>query len=168
MSDVPYYMIKRMFPRDTCLQMVKYKDEDFIQILFVNVVAPVEIPAPPYNFGNLQSPQDVCKILKISVNRINIPVTPALILNDFIIWLAGKEHTWKSVMADGSAANVVIPVGSKVAALFRKKSFPKEVQDTIFDGTETEIKVQLSLEYPVTITISAVLHITGNFDPSKI
>lgn len=157
-----------MFPRDTCLQLVKYKDEEFIQILFVNVFAPVTIPVPPYDFGDIKSPTDICKILKISVNGINVPVTPHVIMNDFIIWIAGKQHSWKSIMEEGSAANVVIPLGSKVAALMRKKSFPKEIQETVFDGTELKIMMEILFEVPVSITITAVLHVKGNFDPSKI
>ncbi len=168
MSDVPHYLLRRMYPRDKCLQIVKYKNEDFIQLLFINVIAPIAIPAPPYDLGNLKLPDDIGKILHIYINGINVPLTPKFLMDDVVFWFAGKEHTWKSVMEESSAANAVLAVGGKVATLIRKKSFPKEVQDTLLDRTETELKVEVSLENPKIFSVIAVLHITGDFDPSKL
>ncbi len=155
-----------MFPRDTCLQLVKFKGEDFIRLELINVISPISVPAPPYDLGNLNLPADVGKFIKISVSGINVPVTPEIFLNDFSLWSAGKQYTWKSVM-EGSAANVSIPVGGKLIALIRKKAFPKEVQAKMVDGTETEVKVEVAADNPMNIAVTAVLHVTGDFDPSK-
>jgi hypothetical protein len=88
-------------------------------------------------------------------------------MNDFNLWSAGKQHTWKSVMEQGSAAGVNIPVGGNITAMIRKKAFPKEVQAKMVEGTETEVKVDVTVDNPIKIAVTALLHVTGNFDPSK-
>ena len=47
------------------------------------------------------------KILHIYINGINVPLTPKFLMDDVVFWFAGKEHTWKSVMEESSAANAV-------------------------------------------------------------
>ncbi len=155
-----------MFPRDTCLQLVKLKGEEYIRLEMINVISPLSVPAPPYDLGKIKLPEDVGNLIKITVSGINVPVTPEIFLNDFSLWSAGKQHTWKSVM-EGSAAGVNIPVGGKLVALIKKKAFPKEVQAKMTDGTETEVKVDVTVDNPMSIAVTAVLHVTGEFDPSK-
>ncbi len=166
MSYIPKYIIKRMFPRDTCLQLVKFKGEDYVRLEMLNVISPISVPAPPYDLGNLNLPADVGKFIKIAISGINVPVTPEIFLNDFSLWSQGKQHTWDSVMK-GSAAGVNIPVGGKLVALIRKKAFPKEVQAKMVDGAETEVKVDVTVDNPMSIAVTAVLHVTGEFDASK-
>jgi hypothetical protein len=70
-------------------------------------------------------------------------------------------------MKEGSAGGVNIPVGGKLSLMIAKNIFPAKVQEMMTDGKEAEIKVDVNIGNPMSITHSAVLHTTAAFDPAN-
>ncbi|HMF33220.1 MAG TPA: hypothetical protein VKK79_17475 [Candidatus Lokiarchaeia archaeon] len=167
MSYIPKYIIKRMFPKETALQLVQYEGEDFVQLQMVNVLQPLTVPDGPYDLGSVNLPDGVADYLKLRVNGIDVPVTPEILLNDVSIWSQGTKHTWHSIMDENSAAGVSIPVGGKLTLLIRKSAFPQELLDLMADGIDAEVALEVKADNPMNFTVPATMHATGEFDPSN-
>ena len=103
MSYIPKYILKRMFPKDTCLSIVKHNGEDWVKLTMTNVISPIEVPAGKLDLGNVNLPADADKLIKIQVNGLDVPVNGDKLVNDVALANAGKLHTWKSIFEEGSA-----------------------------------------------------------------
>jgi hypothetical protein len=167
MSYIPKYIIKRMFPKDTALQLVQYEGEDFVQLQMINVLQPINVPSGPYDLGSINLPDGVGDYIHIKVNNVEAPVTPEILMNDVSLWSQGNKHTWQSIMEENSAAGATIPVGGKLTMLIRKSVFSQEVQDMMNDGADAEVSVEIKADNPTNITVPATMHVTGDFDPSN-
>ena len=161
MSYIPKYILKRMFPKDTCLSIVKHNGEDWVKLTMTNVISPIEVPAGKLDLGNVNLPADADKLIKIQVNGLDVPVTGEKLVNDVMLIQGGKIHTWKSIFEEGSASGAMVPVGSKLALAIKKKAFPDNVLSQMKDGAEAEVAVSINIDNPTQITHKAVLNDKG-------
>lgn len=157
-----------MFPKDTCLKLTKAEGKDVLVLTMVNVISPIAVPDGPIDLGGIKLPDEIGKYLKIAINGTDVPVTPEIFANDVSLWYDGKKHTFNSIFKENSAAGVSIPVGGKLALMLSKSAFPAAVQAMMADGKDAEIKVDVALNNPVSITHSAVLHAVAAFDPKNL
>lgn len=168
MSYIPKYVLKRMFKRDECMQVVKKDGKEYVQIQMINVISPMAIPEGKIDLGNVNLPADIGKFLKIKVNDADVPVTPKVLTDQVEIYEAGNKHTWDSVMNKGSAGGKTIPVGGKLTLLIEKAAFPANVVEMMKPGGIAKVKVEVTLDNPMVIEVEAELKKVGvDFDPKS-
>lgn len=170
MSYIPKYILKRMFPKDTCLSLVKYKGAEYLKLVMTNVISPIEVPSGKLDLGTIKLPDDIGKMIKIQVNGKDVPATPQILVNDVMLvsGVDGKVHTFKSIFEQNSAAGTMISVGSKIGLLIKKSAFPAAVIAEMADGKEAEISVVIA-DANVNINHKAVLNAKGaEFDPKNL
>jgi hypothetical protein len=168
MSYIPKYIIKRMFPKEECLQVVKKDGIEFIQVQMINVISPMTVPEGKIDLGGVKLPEDIGKYVKITVDGINCPVNGDNLTNDVMLFEQGNMHTWKSIFEQSSASGKTIPVGGKLTLLIRKSIFPADVQAKMKADAEVEVSVEVSIDNPVNISVKATLKKVGiDFDPKN-
>jgi len=167
MSYVPKYILKRMFPKEKCLKLVKHEGKDVIVLAMVNVISPIAVPDGPINLGPVKLPDEVEKYLKIAINGVQIPVTPQIFANDVSLWYEGKKHTANSILKESSAAGLNIPVGGILALMINKAIVPAALNSALVNGAEIEVQVDVALNNPVSVAHKAILNVGGNFDPAN-
>ena len=165
MSYIPKYIIKRMFPRKKCLSMVEYEGDEWVKLMMVNVISPIEVPEGEIDLGGIDLPNKVGEYIDIKVNDINVEATKEILLNDVILVTDGEVHTWESIFEDGSAGGKTVPVGGKIELLIKKSAFPDEVKDLMEAGEEVEVSVHTTIDNPMDITVKAIVQDAGEYSP---
>jgi hypothetical protein len=167
MSYVPKYIIKRMFPKDECLQVVTYEGKPWVQIQAINVFSPATVP-DHIDLGPVKLPDDAGKYLKISVNGTALPVTPEVLVNDVLIYVGGKKYTFNSIIKENAAAGLTLAVGGKLTILIKKSAFPKAIQDLLAKPGEVTILVEVVIDQPGSIEVKAnLVKIGAPFDAAS-
>jgi hypothetical protein len=167
MSYIPKYIIKRMFPKDKALKIVKKDGKQYIMVQMVNVISPISVPDNlKGSIGNFDLNQ-AAGWLKIAVNGKAIPVSVDGVKNFVQLWTQGKGFTLEDILAD-KAAGLTIPVGGKLAVLIDTK-FPGLDYESLFKGPgEYEVEVEWTGEGPMKIAVKADLtEIDVPFDASS-
>ena len=161
MSYIPKYILKRMVPKDSFMNIDTTGDgkADAFGFYIVNVISPLAIPA--------EVPSDPAELAKLAgVDDINSLLTVTVDGEDIGFEFKNLELRYedKSVTIDtlADAAGVTVPVGGKLIAIYKGRTLsPGEHEVSIkygVAGSEGEIAVKRELKeekacvaYPPTV-----------------
>jgi hypothetical protein len=167
MSYIPKYIIKRMFPKEQCLKIVKKDGKQAIQVQMVNVMSPIAVPDNlKSQIGNLDL-EALAKNLKIEVNGKAIPVSVEGVKNSVRIWTQGKGFSLDDLLND-KAAGVTIPVGGKLTLTIDSDMKGLDFASIMKGPGDYEVGVEWTGDGPMNIKVPAVLKdVDVAFDPSS-
>lgn len=153
-----------MFPKKKCLKVVKKDGKEYVWIQMTNVISPIAVP-DKIDLGDFD-PKDAPEYADIAVNGTELELTLEDVKKYVEIWTDGKGYTYDDILVDNKAAGITIPVGGKLTLLI-DKDYPG-LADTIEGPGDYEVKVDVKLDNPMSITVKAQLKDIGvEFDPSE-
>ncbi|MHA1341751.1 MAG: hypothetical protein ACTSRZ_17880 [Promethearchaeota archaeon] len=163
MSYIPKYILKRMFPKDKCLKVVKKDGKDYVWIQMINVLQPIAVP-DKIDIGDFDI-NDAPNYIEIKVNGNPINVTVEDVKKYVTIWAQGQGFNLDDILVENKAAGMTIPVGGKLTLMI-DMDFPG-IRDIITGPGEYEVEVNVSIDNPMSVKVKANLSEYGvDFDPS--
>lgn len=153
MSYIPKYILKRMFPKDKSLKVVKKDGKSFIMIQMVNVLQPLSVP-DKIDIGDFDV-NSAPNYLDLKINGKDLKVTVENVKKYVTIWAQGKGFNYEDILVHNKAAGITIAVGGKISLLI-DMAYPG-VKDLVPGPGEYEVSVNVKLDNPISLTVPATL-----------
>ncbi|MBD3351674.1 MAG: hypothetical protein GF364_09335 [Candidatus Lokiarchaeota archaeon] len=163
MSYIPKYILKRMFPKNKCLKVVKKDGKNYIWVQMVNVLSPITVP-DKIDIGDFDI-NTAPDYIDLKINGTDMPVTVEDVKKYVTIWTQGEGYSYDDILEKNKAAGVTIPVGGKLTLLI-DMDYPG-AKDAVTGPGEYEVAVDVSIDSPMSVKVKANLKdYEVDFDPS--